>query len=90
MRLTIALFVLLAGCETMQEKQARESVEQQVRAEEYRRGVIAQCRGYGVPEGTEEFRRCLMQVDMAYRQQNDAQRQMMLQQYIQQQGVFRR
>lgn len=89
MRYLIVL-MLLAGCVSAEEKQRREYEEQQARAAEYRAQVHRQCAGYGYTEGTDDFRKCVVQVDMANRQQWEAQRQMLLQQYIQQQGVFRR
>jgi hypothetical protein len=89
-RTAFVVMVLLAGCATPQEKAAQEAQAQAAQQEAYRQQVFGQCRSYGIAEGTEEFRRCLMQVDMAYRAQNDAQRQMLLQQYLLQQGTFRR
>lgn len=91
MRYAICLVVLLAGCESLIDpgKKEREAREQAARAEAYRRHVNAQCRAYGFKEETPEYRQCLMQVDMAYRQQDEAQRQMLMQQFIHQRGIFR-
>lgn len=87
------LFVLLilttAGCESAQQRRDREDAENQARAAAYRDGVRNQCRGYGFKDDTPEFRDCLMRVDTANRAQWEAQRQMLLQQHIQQQGIFR-
>lgn len=91
MRYTICLFVLLAaGCATDAERQQKEFEQQQMRAAQYRVGLENQCRAYGFKDDTAEFRDCLMRLDMANRQQWEAQRQMLLQQYINQQGIFRR
>ena len=82
MRYLIVLF-MLAGCATDDEAEAR------AQAAAYRDGVRNQCRAYGFKDDTPEFRDCLMRIDMANRQQWEAQRQMLLQQQIYQQGVFR-
>lgn len=89
-RIVLLCAALLAGCETTAQREAKESEQQAARATAYRNHVRAQCIGYGFTEGTDEYRRCLMQVDMSYRQQNEAQRQMLLQEYMRGQGAFRR
>lgn len=56
------LFVLLlAGCATPQE-----------RAQAYRTALENRCSAYGFTAGTPDFARCMMQLDAAARQQNDA------------------
>lgn len=79
----------LVGCATPEQIEARrqqELAQQQAAQAAYRERVFGQCRAYGFTEGTEQFRQCLMQVDMANQQQNAATRQMILQQYLQQQN----
>lgn len=58
------LLLLLAGCATQEELAAQHAAEQA----QYRNAVHAQCRGYGLTQGTTQFSECLMRVDMAYRQ----------------------
>lgn len=84
MRFIALSLLVLAGCAT----DDRANHERQ--AAEYRAGVEGQCRAYGFTEGSPEFRDCLMRVDMTNRQAYEANRQMLLQQYINQQGIFRR
>ena len=75
MRYLIVL-ALLAGCAS----QPQPTPEEQARA--YTEGVNAQCRSYGFTPGTADFRDCVMRIDMANRQAFEAQRQMLLQQYL--------
>ena len=49
------LVLLLAGCAQQQPQVS------------YRDQVFAQCRSYGHVEGTEQFKQCVMQVDMQNR-----------------------
>lgn len=85
----LVVLVVLAGCTTQAERQQRDYEAEQARARAYTQQVDGQCRSYGFKDGTPEFRDCVMRVDTANRQQWEAQRQMLLQQYIQQQGIFR-
>lgn len=89
----LVIAALIAGCASTEQMAARNIYEAQQLAaqrEQYRQRVMAQCRAYGFSDGTDEYRKCLMQVDMANQQQNEAGRQMLLQQYINQQGIFRK
>lgn len=91
--ITALVVTLLAGCVSAQDAAWERELQQRradAQREQYRQQVLGQCRGYGLLDGSEDFKRCVMQVDMASRQQNEAQRQMLIQQYIQQQGIFRR
>ncbi len=89
MRYFVYLVALtLFGCATQAQIEARQEQEraQQLSAQAaYRERVFGQCRAYGFAEDSAEFRQCLMQIDMANRQQNQAMQQMILQQMIQQQ-----
>lgn len=82
----LIVLLLLAGCATAEQK------ERELRAQEdaYWRHVFAQCRAYGHAEGSEAFKTCAMQVDLANQQQSEAQRQMLMQEYMRGQGIFRR
>ena len=80
------VLMLLAGCATQEQR----AEEQRARAAQHRVAVEDQCFRYGFKPNTKEWPNCLMQVDMAFRQQDANQRQMLLQQYMQQQGIFRR
>ena len=86
---TILFVLLLTGCVSAEEQQRRAALQQQYQAQQdaanreaYRSQVFAQCRAYGYAEGTEAFKQCLMQVDMANRQAADQQRAILLQQIL--------
>ena len=88
------LFVLLvlAGCVTPEQMAAQREQEAQMHRaaqEVYKAKVYGQCRSYGFQEGTDGFRKCLMQVDQANQAQNAQMRQMLIQQMIQQQQADR-
>lgn len=85
----LSLYLLLAGCATGPDP-AEVARQDAARQQAYRERIANQCRAYGFTPGTDQFRGCLMQVDMTYRQQDEALRQQILNQYIQQQGIFRR
>lgn len=87
MRKLICLSVLLSGCAT--HDPAMEAAQEQARREAYTKQVITQCHSYGFKIGTPEFKQCVFQVDMANRQQDEARRQIILQQFLQQQGDTR-
>jgi hypothetical protein len=78
------LFMLaLVGCAT--EEPRREQAERQTVAAQqaaYQRSLEYRCTSYGFVRGTADFRNCLMQVDMAYRQQDAKTRNAMLQQIL--------
>ena len=83
------LLALMAGCATPQQKAEQRAADEQQRAKEYRVMVENQCFAYGFKPNTAEWPRCLMQVDMANRQQDAARRQMIQQEYVRQQGILR-
>ena len=56
MRLSLCLFLLLMGC------------AQQPVGPSYQERVHARCASYGFTPGTDQFRDCVMKVDMAVRQ----------------------
>ncbi|MBI2749747.1 MAG: hypothetical protein HYX43_10530 [Burkholderiales bacterium] len=88
MRYAVYLVVLLAGCATQEQIEARRQYEAEQQAaaiEAYRQQVFGQCRAYGFRDGTPEFSQCLMQVDQANQAQNAQMRAVILQQLLQQQ-----
>ena len=79
----LLLLLALAGCAS--EEPRRQQAERQTVAaqrEAYQRSLEYRCTSYGFVRGTADFRSCLMQVDMANRQQDAKTRNAMLQQIL--------
>ena len=78
------LFLLaLAGCAS--EEPRRQQAERQTVAaqrEAYQRSLEYRCASYGFVQGTADYRNCVVQVDMANRQQDAKTRNAMLQQIL--------
>lgn len=72
------LLLVLAGCASQAERQARQEAQRQAYAER----LAAQCRAYGFSYGTPEFAQCMMQLDIA-NQQARQDRQIYYQQMMQ-------
>lgn len=80
-RTMICLSVLLAGCATQEQRAAEHRA--------YLERLAWQCANYGFQRGTPHFGQCMMQLDAALRQQEEARSAMMIQQgaqMIQQSG----
>lgn len=64
------IVLLLAGCATQEQLQARQQA--------YANSLYAQCSAYGFARGTPEFSQCVMRLDMANRQSQGAASQQMI------------
>ena len=80
----------LTGCISAQDQARNQAQQDQADAAVYRQRISAQCQSYGYTQDTDEFRKCLKQVDVANRLPGEAHRQMLIQKYLQQQDIFRR
>lgn len=69
------VLLLLGGCATPEQRAADAAAQRAA----YRVKVEDTCFAYGYKPNTPEWSNCMMQVDMAYQQQNAAMRQMLIQ-----------
>lgn len=84
----LIMIVIIAGCATPEQIAARRAAEAEAQRQRniaYTQQLAAQCDAIGYQRNTDPWRNCLLQLHQQNQAQNAAMRQMLLQQYIQQQ-----